>query len=254
MIFYGNTDTGKKRATNQDCFGYKKLENGMTVLAVCDGMGGANGGETASAIALETFLSFCEEELSGIGDRASIKSVLSAAVHKANGNVLRVANENEELRGMGSTLAAALICENPRELYIVNIGDSRIYAISSLECNQLSHDHSYVQYLVDIGELSPEKARKHPEKNLIMRAIGIEETVNADIDKISDAEICRAENEKIYILLCSDGLTGMVKDNDIQKVLVSDPDRSLEEKVNSLIASANKNGGSDNITVIVSEF
>ena len=251
MIFYGKTDTGKKRTENQDCFGYKKLDNGMIILAVCDGMGGANGGKTASTLALDAFLSFCESELPLAQDSASIKSVLSSAVHKANGDVFRAANENEELRGMGSTLAAALILENSSELYIVNIGDSRIYAISSLECNQLSHDHSYVQYLVDIGELTPEKARNHPKKNLITKAIGVEESASADIDKISDAEICRAENEPVYLLLCSDGLTGMVNDEDIQKALVSNPDLSLEEKVNSLVALANKNGGNDNITVIV---
>jgi protein phosphatase len=251
MIFYGKTDVGKKRSENQDCFGYKKLDNGMILLAVCDGMGGANGGQIASTLALDAFLSFCESELPHAQDTHSIKSVLASAVHKANSDVFNTASKNEDLRGMGSTLAAALICQSSGELYIVNIGDSRIYAISSLECNQLSHDHSYVQYLVDIGELTPEKARTHPKKNLITKAIGVEESVNADIDKISDTEICRAENESVYLLLCSDGLTGMVNDEDIQSILISDSDRSVAEKVDSLVSLANEHGGNDNITVIV---
>lgn len=251
MMFYGKTDVGKKRSENQDCFGYKELDNGMTILAVCDGMGGVNGGSTASAIALNSFLSLCEENLPN-ADRSAVKNILAAAVQKANGDVIHAAGENEELTGMGSTLAAALICKDPDELYIVNIGDSRIYAITSLECNQLSHDHSYVQYLVDIGELSPEKAFNHPEKNLIMRAIGISELANADIDKISDSEILRTEDEPVYLLLCSDGLTGMIKEADIQKTVISDPCDSLEKKVDSLISLANKKGGNDNITVIIS--
>ena len=149
---------------------------------------------------------------------------------------------------MGTTLVSALIDEKNKRLYVINVGDSRAYMISDTQCEQLSHDHSYVQYLIDMGELTPAKAAKHPERNLITKAVGTTESVRPDID-IFDIP---SPESSTYLLLCSDGLTGHVKDKDIQKHLISDS--TLEEKAEELIALANKKGGSDNITALIAKF
>lgn len=248
MIFYGKTDVGKKREENQDRFGHIQLDNGMTLLAVCDGMGGANGGETAAELAIDIFLSDCKENITSALEDSRMRSVLSLAVQSANSAIFQKAEENEALSGMGTTLVSALVDETNKRIYIINAGDSRAYLISGAECTQLSHDHSYVQYLIDKGELTPAKAAKHPEKNLITKAVGTSEAVRPDID-IFDFP---TYDSPAYLLLCTDGLTGQVKDKDIQKYLISD--KTIEEKADGLIALANKKGGPDNITVLIASL
>lgn len=242
MNFYGITDIGKKRKENQDCFGYKEL-CGMTLLTVCDGMGGARGGSVASKLALDTFLSICERELSdGLDDR-QIRNILSVAVAQANLSVFNKAAENSELSGMGTTLVSALITDN--SIFIINVGDSRAYTLVGDDFEQVSHDHSYVQLLLDLGTITPEEAESHPDKNVITKSVGVCESVTPDIDILESAR-------PSHIVLCSDGLTGMVKKADIERVIVSDGD--AKQKAETLIALANENGGDDNITVIVAEL
>ena len=242
MNYYGKTDIGKKRVENQDCFGYKELD-GMTVLAVCDGMGGAKGGATASRLALASFLSICERDLAPDIDDRQIRTILSRAVAEANSAVLREAAQNSELAGMGSTLVASLITEN--DVFIINVGDSRAYTATSSTLEQVSHDHSYVQLLIDLGSITPEEAESHPDRHVIMKAIGASETLTPDIDKLE----C---DRPSYILLCTDGLTGMVKADVIKEVMLSP--NNLNEKIDRLIALANENGGEDNITVLGAEL
>lgn len=242
MNYYGQTDIGKKREENQDCFGYKELDK-MTVLAVCDGMGGAQGGAIASELALNSFLSACERDLRPDLEDQQIKSILSLAVSEANSSVFRSASKNEELRGMGTTLIAALITEN--SIFIINVGDSRAYTVISGNLEQVSHDHSYVQFLIDKGDITPEEAEDHPDKHVITRAVGVSESVRADIDKLELDSIA-------YLLLCSDGLTGMVRDSVIQSSILSSA--AIQDKVASLIGLANENGGDDNITVLIAEL
>ncbi len=242
MNYYGKTDIGKKRAENQDCFGFKELD-GMTVLAVCDGMGGAKGGSVASALALDSFLGICERDLKKDMTDVQIRSVLSLAVAEANSSVFKTANQDKALSGMGTTLVATLITENG--IFIINVGDSRAYTVVTDELEQASHDHSYVQLLIDMGNITPEEAEKHPEKHAITRAVGVGETVRADIDNLE------SDTPK-YILLCSDGLTGMVKNNAIKDILVSSA--PLKEKAEKLVDLANENGGEDNITVLIAEL
>ena len=248
MTYFGQTDIGKKRKENQDCFGALPLcKEEMILFAVCDGMGGEKGGATASALTLSTFLSYCEKNITDASaEDVVIRAALSGAVREANHAVFAGSSSDESLTGMGSTLVAALCFRNRRELFLVNVGDSRAYFCTNTALTQISHDHSFVQYLVDLGELSPGKAAHHPKRNLLMKAVGVEETLPPDIDRISfpqDTDGCT------YLLLCSDGLHGYVRPTDIQKQILHPC--GLEEKVDGLVSLANQKSGADNITAML---
>ena len=249
MNYYGKTDIGKKRANNQDCFGCRRLDCGMTLLAVCDGMGGVKGGEIASSLALDTFLSACERDLKRDMEYPQIRGVLSAAVHEANTAVFRKGNENEELSGMGSTLVAALMRDGDEFVYIINVGDSRAYSVCGEEIVQLSFDHSYVQYLIDKGEITPEEAATHPDRHVITRAVGVNDSVRPDIDVV---DINKKEALPYYLLLCTDGLTGMISDSDIRNYITES--KTDAQRLDSLINAANNAGGEDNVTVLIAEL
>lgn len=248
MNCYGITDIGKKRSSNQDCFSICLPESSGydCILTVCDGMGGANGGETASKTAIEVYCRTVENALDGCDGEGAVRSLLSHGATLANREVYEISSANEELAGMGTTLVSALVPENEERIFLVNVGDSRAYLISNKEIRQISHDHSYVQHLVDMGELSPSKAANHPDRNLLTRAIGIEGEVIPDVKVISTTGFS-------YLLLCSDGLYGMVKDADIKK-LVTSAEGDVRTKAEALASLANRKGGNDNITVILAEL
>lgn len=249
MIYFGKTDIGKLRKGNQDSFGIYEIAENAILLAVCDGMGGAAGGEEASRLSLEAF----SEEIKAVllprvkegmldSDGVDLKLLLENAALCANKAVFGEAKKRPELCGMGTTLVALLYTD--KGAYSVNIGDSRMYRISGESIEQLTHDHSYVQYLVDIGKLTPDEAKNSSNRNIIMRAVGTEEEIKADVETVeTDFE------GDTYFLLCSDGLTGMVADEDILKIISCEGEP--EEKVLSLIEAANANGGADNITVVL---
>ena len=275
MKCFGITDIGRKRNNNQDAFGIRMLSEDCYVLAVCDGMGGANGGEIASARALEKFLSTLECEITPESSDDDIREALYIAVTDANRDVYAYSEFSEELRGMGTTLVAAIVRDNGMDVdsidhdmktyspdgdapavqnakacvgvFTVNVGDSRAYISTPDALTQITKDHSYVQYLIDKGELSPSKAANHPQRNIIMKAVGIDSTVLPDIDKA-----LITEKEKTYILLCSDGLYSEVKAADIQKIIHSE--KTVEAKCEALVALANKKGGKDNITAVLLEL
>ena len=275
MKCFGITDIGKKRNNNQDTFGIKKLSDDCYILVVCDGMGGANGGEVASSKAVELFFAACEREITPESSDDDIRDALYLAVSEANREVNALSLYSEELNGMGTTLVAAFIRDNGMDVdsidhdvktyapdsetpeapsaepcvgaFIVNVGDSRAYISTKEKLTQLTKDHSYVQYLVDKGKLKPTKAAHHPQKNIIMKAIGIDSTVIPDVDKV-----LVTEKENTYILLSSDGLHSELKCADIQKIIQSD--KTLEEKCEALVALANKKGGRDNITAVLAEI
>ena len=275
MKCFGITDVGKKRNNNQDSFGIKMLSDDCFILAVCDGMGGANGGEIASSKAIEKFLEACERDITPESPDDDIRESLLVAVMEANREVFALSEYSEELHGMGTTLVAALVRDNGRDLdsidhdvktyapngeepsapvttacvgiFTANVGDSRAYVSNGDSLSQITKDHSYVQYLIDKGELKPEKAANHPQRNIIMKAVGIESTVIPDVDKV-----IVTERENTYVLLCSDGLYSEIKGADIQKIIHSE--RTLEEKCEALITLANKKGGKDNITAVLLEL
>lgn len=248
MNVYGLTDKGLIREANEDCIGITRLKNGITVAVVCDGMGGAAGGKIASAIAEETFtrslLERADELEKARFESKRMKAAIRESVERANSTILERAREDLSLFGMGCTLNAAVFCEPKNKLYYANVGDSRLYMITKREIKQLTKDHSYVQMLVDNKEITPKEAEIHPKRNLITRALGIKEELEADI---SDRRIYPKSD--IHFLLCSDGLHGLVPKEKLKEVALSA--LSIEEKVINYIRLANEAGGHDNISVIL---
>ena len=252
----GKSDVGKKRANNQDSYTVKQYKCGAVLGVVCDGMGGAHGGETASRTALKAFTDAVGNFMKGItaggkkpADRRIAQALLDA-VSKANTEVFTKAAEEEALEGMGTTLVSSLVFDD--RIFTVNIGDSRMYLIDSDKIVQVTHDHSYVQYLVDIGKLTEDEAAASRNKNIITRAVGTEEETEPDIYL---TEIKRgSDSGNIHILLCTDGLTNHVDKETILEIINSEPagdEVSGDRIVDSLIDAANKNGGSDNITAVL---
>lgn len=257
MKFYGKTDVGVCRTENQDCFGIYEILPGVTLLAVCDGMGGMAGGATASRLALDTFVQSMREhiipeepeddpDLGSVGLRFS----LSASASEANRAVWEEAEDSRgKLEGMGTTLVALLVVENTL-IYSLNIGDSRLYEITGEKIEQITKDHSYVQHLIDLGELTYEEAKTSPVRNIITRAVGIDDDVVADIRSLNPAP--GTPDSPRWLLLCSDGLCGVVSDEDI--ALIVRKEETLQKKTEALVSAARDAGGPDNITVVLAEL
>ena len=245
---FGLTDVGRKRKHNEDAY-LLDAERGLFVVA--DGMGGHAAGEVASRLTVESiqeFISGTEDDHDntwpfGYNNRYSVDgNRLSTAVERANEKVMRAVVNRPELKGMGTTVVAALFDE--KRATLVHVGDSRAYLLRESELRRLTDDHSWVQEQVNAGILSEDEARSHPLKNVVTRALG--GGMNVAVDLI---EIPVGGGDRF--LLCSDGLTGMVSDEEITSALSSL--RSLEEIVRGLIDLANERGGVDNITAIVVE-
>ena len=220
------SDVGRVRSGNEDAF---LVDERLQVFAVADGMGGHSAGEIASATALETL-------------RAAIASgdPVGTAITRANAAVVGKAESNPELAGMGTTLTVVL--GTPDGAHLGHVGDSRAYLLRGGELYPLTIDHSYVEQLVQEGRLTPEQAATHPQRSVITRALGIAETV--DVDE-GDTELVRGDR----VLLCSDGLTTMVREVIIATILAAEPDP--ERAANQLVDAANAAGGEDNVTAVV---
>ena len=242
MKYFGLTDKGKVRKSNEDRYLITSSKDESTLLAVvCDGMGGASGGETASSIATSTaesaFLDFCDKNGKNYG------TFLTDAVSKANRSIFNIAEQNPTLDGMGTTFVGFVAKDN--DLTIANVGDSRAYHICEDGIRQLTCDHSLVNELIQQGKLSPHDTLSHSVKNVITRALGVESDVKCDTYTVS---VKSGE----YILLCSDGLTDSVTEPEIHfEVCNSD---SIEIACRSLADIANARGGNDNITVVICAF
>lgn len=237
----GKTDVGRKRAANEDSMCNAETQNGL-VSVVCDGMGGHVGGATASNIAVSTIIDnlnsvFYEDPRVAIGE----------SIDRANKAIIQKTVEQPQLAGMGSTCVMLLVRDG--KVYIGHVGDSRIYLIRSRRIVQLTKDHSYVQMLVDCGEITKEEAEHHPRKNEITNALGIPTMSPATVAE--DAIIPEAGD---CFVLCSDGLSGMVPDHTICKVISNQSEMGAQDRVDRLVALANENGGLDNITVQLVEF
>lgn len=274
MVYYGITDIGLRRVVNQDNFKIKEYPGGVTLAVVCDGMGGANGGATASSVAIETFVKYIDrfgESLSKYSenepDKAStdpafsneeenktIPEILTSAVASANEAVFSMGKKDPGLFGMGTTLVACIASQ--KNIYAANVGDSRMYMIDSGGMRQITRDHSYVQHLVDLGRLSPKKAKNARNKNIITRAVGTEESVRPDIFKV-DKKILPDSGQITYVLLCTDGLTNMLEASDIAKIIRNSGKpsaESLKSSASELVRRANERGGNDNITVVIMAY
>ena len=237
MKIYGKTDTGVVRDNNQDSFKIITKYN-LSLCIVCDGMGGAAGGSTASNTACEAFAEYVFERIPEGPE--SFSEILEAAVSYANHKVYTLSKERRDLAGMGTTLCAILT--DNKKIWGVSVGDSRIYMLKSNQLIQISHDHSYVQVLVDSGAITKEEGRTHPKKNIITRAVGTSSSVECDsyvTETLADA-----------YLICSDGLTGFVTDEEIRSVFGEYPENP-EKIADTLVDMANTAGGGDNITVLI---
>ena len=225
------------REENEDNLYAPSSESGMQFVAVSDGMGGHAAGDVASNLVITGVV----DELSGIY-RTDTIARLTRAVQNVNLDVYRTAASSVSMRGMGATLVCALL---ESDSYIAaNVGDSRLYQLDPSGLSRITTDHSYVQMLVDAGSITPEEAYYHPQRNLITRAIGIGIAVDIDIFECE-------WREGDLLLLCSDGLCGVLKDDDIKEILLSAG--TLEEKCESLVSAALACGSSDNITVVLAQ-
>lgn len=239
MNAWGVTDKGVVRAQNQDSFFLHVFhEDNQAVVAVCDGMGGARAGNVASELALETFVEEVRRALKpGVGARF-LQQTLTTAVTLANSAVYEKAQSGEAFSGMGTTLVGAIV--SGQLVAVANVGDSRAYRIGAQGISRVTKDHSLVEDLLEKGDLTFEEARSHPRKNLITRALGTDAQVNCDLYNL---EMEPGE----YLLLCSDGLTNVVEDQEIlfEVLQGGEPSRACMQ----LLELACARGGPDNITV-----
>lgn len=234
------TDTGRVRDHNEDSLECFRAQCGTLVVVVADGMGGHQAGEIASSKTLEVIKNDLSKQYLDLStDEKSNRLLIS--VGKANDNVYKLAKSNQQYNGMGTTVLASIVDEN--EVVIAHVGDSRAYMLHKGGLYQLTEDHTYVNILYRHGQITKEEAENHPQRNVIVRAIGTAEEVEVDL-------INTPWKENDIFLLCSDGLTDMVSERQIGLVL-TDNSLTLDGKADRLVELALQAGGKDNISVIL---
>ena len=235
---YAKSDVGKVREINEDSYYISESLDEVQLYIIADGMGGYNGGEIASSLAIKSAKNYIENNFAQADkDKESIIQLVASSLEYANMVVYEKSKENKELNGMGTTLDICLIYNN--KVFIGHVGDGRIYRIRGNIIRKLTKDHSYVQKLIEDGTITREEAITHPKKNMLMKALGCTPYVEPDI---------RARNYEPndILIMCSDGLTNMVKEEQIYKMVKENANNAPENLVNL----ANQLGGYDNITVI----
>lgn len=232
------TDIGKRRKLNQDYVytSERPVGNLPNVFIVADGMGGHNAGDYASKFTVETMIKEIENSF-----EVNPEKILKKAIETANDKLIEASKENKSLEGMGTTVVAAT-CMG-RYLRVANVGDSRLYVIGD-KITQITRDHSLVEEMVRMGGIDRAAARNHPDKNIITRAVGATNRVEVDFFQVE-------LTEKDIVLMCSDGLTNMLEDEEIRMIL--NGQRDIVEKAEELVKAANLNGGKDNIAVVLIE-
>lgn len=238
MKIFSTTDVGRIRQINQDYVFATDEPQGVfpNLLVVADGMGGHKAGDFASKFTVETLKEELQHSL-----KEGPEEVFQEAVQNVNRKLIETAEKDIKLDGMGTTLVAATVMD--QTLYFVNVGDSRLYLINK-EIKQLSRDHSLVEEMLRLGGINEEEARNHPDKNIITRAIGVKETVEVDF-----YEYALKKND--VILMCTDGLTNMISDEEIFAIIKGA--RDIVEAGQLLVERANENGGKDNIGVVLAQ-
>lgn len=231
------SDVGRVRSHNEDSMFIHAPDEELVAVVVADGMGGHKAGDVASQLAAKVM----EEQLVQIKAEHTLdelKTILVESVQLANERILQKSRENASMSGMGTTLVVAII--KGQHLLIGNIGDSRAYLMNDEKCEQLTQDHSFVNELLHMGEITEKEAMAHPQKNVIVRAVGIDDEVKPDVTVHT-----WAEND--YLLVCTDGLTDMVSDEEIHSVIKKED--QMERKADQLIQLALDAGGVDNISL-----
>lgn len=232
------TSVGCIRPLNEDAYFVSQPDSGTVLAIVADGMGGHNAGEVASGEAVGIIQ---KDVLSKPGEDA--KDVLIQAIKDANREIYEMSIQKRKLSGMGTTITACLATE--KNVTAVQVGDSRLYLIRKDSITQITKDHSLVEMLIESGSITKEEARRHPQRNVITRAVGTDRTVEADVYEFS------AKKGDI-LLLCSDGLVNMVEDETILSIIKNK--ETLDEAADALVQEAEQAGGTDNITVILIQY
>ncbi len=241
MRVFGRSDIGLKRKSNQDCFYSAKVNESALWAVVCDGMGGVNGGDVASNLAVksikESLSNGTWEELGEI-QNSDVKKMLKNALKKANLEIFTNAQDDKNLAGMGTT--AVLVAVVNDKIHVAHVGDSRAYLVRQGKINQLTIDHSMVQEMIDEGEITHEEAKMHPNKNIITRALGISKDVDVDYSM-------KTKKPGDAVIICTDGLTNYLDQKEILDYFKVEKGEAF---VDGLISAANERGGADNITVV----
>ena len=239
MKTFSMTDVGIRRESNQDYMYTSETAVGNlpNLFLLADGMGGHAAGDYASRFTVEKVA-----ELVGKSTFTEPVAIIKQAISEANALLLAEADKDVSRQGMGTTLVTATIIDD--RMYVSNVGDSRLYLVSDDKMIQVTRDHSLVEEMVRLGEMDKEDAKVHPDKNIITRAVGVLPEVSADFFEV---ELEPGD----MILMCSDGLTNMVRDEEIRQIILGQ--RDIVEKAEKLVETANKNGGRDNITVVLIE-
>ena len=243
MQYWGISDPGCIRPQNQDSYQIEVLDRNTLLCVVCDGMGGAKSGNVASSLAVDVFVQEVKRTWTPDMDPDMLDQMLRNAVKLANFTVYDQARQFEEFTGMGTTLVAVLI--QSQLVTVVNVGDSRAYSVKSDGVSQITVDHSLVQMMVRRGELTPEQARSYPGKNLITRAIGTEAVVECDI-------FHRRTQNGECLLLCTDGLSNMVDEQEILFEVVHGANK--QSSCERLLEIAKNRGAPDNVTCVLIEI
>lgn len=238
MVF-AKSDIGRERRINEDFYYVSEPNSKIKLYIIADGMGGYKGGEIASKVATESIKKYIYENFENSKvSREEIVKMIGKAIKFANTQVFEESKKKTDLEGMGTTLDVCLIYGG--KLYVGHIGDSRVYRIRKNFLRRITKDHSYVQKLIEDGTITKEEAYHHPKKNMLIKALGCEESVEPDI-------YVKTFLANDILLMCTDGLTNMIKEDEIYNIIKENP----EEATNKLIEKANYNGGLDNITAIV---
>lgn len=241
MKFAIKSDVGQRRKVNEDAAGYFESKNNIPLMMVCDGIGGHNAGDVASSMALMTIGQAWEK--SYFEDMEEAYQWLVKKIEEANDVILSRSTQYADLYGMGTTLVAACVIGN--QLMIANVGDSRAYVLRNFQLKQLTEDQSLVNALLKSGEITPEEAEHHPNKNIVTQSLGVTSAVEIDFVRMT-------VKEEDILLLCSDGLSDMLSLEEIRNVLNHYSD--LEQQVEKAVQAANESGGRDNITVAIAKI
>lgn len=241
MKFAIKSDVGQRRKVNEDAAGYFESKNHIPLMMVCDGIGGHNAGEIASAMALMSIGQAWEK--TEFNDIEEVYQWLIQKITEANEAIFTRSAQYEDLYGMGTTVVVASIIGN--QLMIANVGDSRAYVLRNFQLKQLTEDQSLVNALLKSGEITPEEAENHPNKNIVTQSLGVTSSVEIDFVRMT------IKNEDTLIL-CSDGLSDMLSLEEIRNVMNHYSD--VEQQVEKAVQEANEAGGRDNITVAVAKI
>ena len=237
------TSKGKIREINQDSY-YISADENCPLFIIADGMGGHKAGEVASKLAVEIISSSFENQIKNIEmDDNSIINAIKNSIWRANDEIYRKSIENEEYSGMGTTVTMAY--ETNGNIFIGHVGDSRAYLLRDNTLYQITKDHSLVEELVKNGSITREEARFHPQKNIITRAVGTDKEVEIDL-------IVKEKSKGDILLLCTDGLTNMLNDEEIKELLIINDD--MQKACELLVQLSNEKGGLDNISVVAIKF